>query len=571
MSLRENYFLTAKRDYSIPSWVEYPRISLLLPVYNHKSYLKESLSSVLAQEVENLTVQILDDGSTDSPFDELGSLLNDPRVHFTRQENQGLPTALNNLKSSIRGKADFITWHSADNLYSEKNCLNILSQFLSANPDLALTYANTQIIEENGEKSTKYNYRLLDQKNDPKNSNYLDLNYSGQTLSLYNDNFINACFLSRARIEEFVCPYKKEALGFEDYLNWLNINLFDEISHIGLTNPMYYYRLHEESLTANLDNKKFKDLQSKYFSLFNFLTSSVKTKNLNLEKEKSSLTLKFKQKPKNFSTEINPVKINYLASSSLIHQGHLYRQKVEPLIINGQNYHLRPGIDLDILMTRARSRDLGLFGSDHKEGRLLLFCPDINSNLEKFNLSQQALASNIGQFVKSHQNIGIVLVVENEGELEFSKLVHLSSDLSPNLRIISTLNEQLNKEISYRPLALLNSLGSVDAVISIANFLPSVIDNVELFPSTDISNELALSASVSRPLLAPSFIRNYLGVFPNHFSLSNLNLLPINLASLKVELSENNCDSIVRYFSEGSANNERIAFLISELINGVTF
>lgn len=43
-----------------------PRVSVILPVFNGEEHLAESLGSILAQEMTQLEVVAIDDGSTDS-------------------------------------------------------------------------------------------------------------------------------------------------------------------------------------------------------------------------------------------------------------------------------------------------------------------------------------------------------------------------------------------------------------------------------------------------------------------------------------------------------------------------
>ena len=50
-----------------------PVISVLLPVYNGKPYLRESIESVLSQTYEDFELIIVDDGSTDSSGDVVAS------------------------------------------------------------------------------------------------------------------------------------------------------------------------------------------------------------------------------------------------------------------------------------------------------------------------------------------------------------------------------------------------------------------------------------------------------------------------------------------------------------------
>lgn len=70
------------------------KLSVIVPVYNVKEYLRRCLDSILAQDYENLEVICVDDGSTDGSggiLDEYA--LKDPRIKVVHKENGGVVSA----------------------------------------------------------------------------------------------------------------------------------------------------------------------------------------------------------------------------------------------------------------------------------------------------------------------------------------------------------------------------------------------------------------------------------------------------------------------------------------------
>ena len=73
-----------------------PDISVIVPVYNMKNYLRQCLDSLIVQTMENIEIIVVDDGSTDSSpqiCDEYAE--KDPRIIVIHRENGGLSAARN--------------------------------------------------------------------------------------------------------------------------------------------------------------------------------------------------------------------------------------------------------------------------------------------------------------------------------------------------------------------------------------------------------------------------------------------------------------------------------------------
>ena len=64
------------------------KVSICIPVYNGKGFLKESLESVLSQTYKNMEILIVDDGSTDGSIEVLEEFASkDSRIKLILNEN----------------------------------------------------------------------------------------------------------------------------------------------------------------------------------------------------------------------------------------------------------------------------------------------------------------------------------------------------------------------------------------------------------------------------------------------------------------------------------------------------
>ena len=90
-----------------------PTISVLLPVYNGESFIKQAIDSILNQSFQDFELVIVDDGSRDDSLDLIRSYV-DKRIVLISQENTGLPGALNCAIDKARGK--YLARHDQDDV-----------------------------------------------------------------------------------------------------------------------------------------------------------------------------------------------------------------------------------------------------------------------------------------------------------------------------------------------------------------------------------------------------------------------------------------------------------------------
>jgi glycosyltransferase involved in cell wall biosynthesis len=88
-----------------------PLVSILIPAYNAKRWLADSLRSALEQTWDRKEIIVIDDGSTDATLSVARSFQSDI-VRVFSQDHQGAAAARNNAFARSRG--DYIQWLDAD-------------------------------------------------------------------------------------------------------------------------------------------------------------------------------------------------------------------------------------------------------------------------------------------------------------------------------------------------------------------------------------------------------------------------------------------------------------------------
>ena len=105
---RELYrFINKHKDLFAKSYTNFSlQVSIIVPIYNVASYLKECLQSIVTQSYENLDIILIDDGSDDESLKiALNFAENDERIFVISKPNGGQATARNFGLEFIKGSA----------------------------------------------------------------------------------------------------------------------------------------------------------------------------------------------------------------------------------------------------------------------------------------------------------------------------------------------------------------------------------------------------------------------------------------------------------------------------------
>lgn len=126
-----------------------PRVSIIIPNYNHAAFLLQRLDSVFQQTYQDFEVILLDDASTDESVTILNTYKDHPKVsHLVINEtNSGSP--FKQWQKGIQlAKGEYI-WIAESDDYCEPVFLETLMHSFSN--DISLVYCQTNDVNEKGE------------------------------------------------------------------------------------------------------------------------------------------------------------------------------------------------------------------------------------------------------------------------------------------------------------------------------------------------------------------------------------------------------------------------------------
>ncbi len=136
-----------------------PKVSVVMPSYNHAPFIAEAVQSVLAQSVSDLELIVVDDGSTDESLKILTGFT-DPRLRVIAQTNQGAHAALNRGLAEATGT--YIALLNSDDAYHPQRLEKILS-VLGTDPGIGLASSYIEVVDAQGKPlGVKHGYHDLE-------------------------------------------------------------------------------------------------------------------------------------------------------------------------------------------------------------------------------------------------------------------------------------------------------------------------------------------------------------------------------------------------------------------------
>src|SRR5579864_3099606 len=126
-----------------------PKVSVIVPNYNHARFLPRRIDSVLQQTFQNFELILLDDCSTDDSRSILSSYADDPRVRIEFNEaNSG--SVFKQWNKGVRLAQGEYVWMAESDDYADNRLLQRLTAVLDAEPEVAYAYCRSWSVTDDG-------------------------------------------------------------------------------------------------------------------------------------------------------------------------------------------------------------------------------------------------------------------------------------------------------------------------------------------------------------------------------------------------------------------------------------
>jgi len=206
-----------------------PKVSICIPTYNRKNYLKETLESVFAQTYKDYEVVVVDDGSTDGT-DQMIKQSNYP-IRYFWQKNQGEPATRNKLVELAEG--EYITFIDSDDLLFQY-AVEYLITLVECNGSDIVAYSSFVGIDERGNRVKRKPRKLP--------SGYI-------AADLFEYIYVHSCgTMCRKKLFEKVGGFDTSFPVCSPYALWLKLSL--KYDFIPATRPTFKRRRHSGNLSV---------------------------------------------------------------------------------------------------------------------------------------------------------------------------------------------------------------------------------------------------------------------------------------------------------------------------------
>lgn len=214
------------------------KISIIVPVYNVKTYIEECIESIIQQSYQNLEIILIDDGSNDGSgeiCDTYGR--KDPRIKVLHKENGGVSSARN--KGLEIASGDYIGFVDSDDV-CKKNMYEKMLEVYKNDSSIDFCYCD---IFQDGKVDSRGENGVIDK------SSKMKLVFPfGASLwnGLFKKNKLKDIFFDESYF------YGEDLLFLIRYLK----NIEGRIYHLKC--PLYSYRTNENSITNDENEEKMK-------------------------------------------------------------------------------------------------------------------------------------------------------------------------------------------------------------------------------------------------------------------------------------------------------------------------
>ena len=226
-----------------------PKVSVIVPNYNHARYLRERIDSVLGQTYRDFEVILLDDCSTDESRVIISEYAAHPKVRIEfNAKNSG--STFKQWNKGVRMSRGTYVWIAESDDYADTRFLERLVSVLEAVPENTFVYCRSWCVVSDGVISGFVDPELPDEVRQRWAADYsADGNAECRSYMTGCNTVPNAsAVLFRKSIYERIGGADESLRLCGDWKLWVSMALRGRLAYVA--EPLNYYRLHGTSVRS---------------------------------------------------------------------------------------------------------------------------------------------------------------------------------------------------------------------------------------------------------------------------------------------------------------------------------
>ena len=249
--------------------IRYPKVSIIIPVYNVANYIAECLNSITSQDYEEVEIICVDDGSTDHSVAVIRQIMeSEKRIKLIQKRNGGLSSARNVGVQNATG--EYLWFVDSDDIISKRSIEKLYRE--ASSEQLDVLYFDATAFYESSQLESKQNvyksYYIRDHRYNSVRSGPVLL-----SKMLQNKDYRSSACLQFIR-REF---YNASKLSFYEGIihedNLFTLIAILEAKRVKHVNKSFYIRrVREDSImTKDEDERNLKGYFTTYFEALHYL------------------------------------------------------------------------------------------------------------------------------------------------------------------------------------------------------------------------------------------------------------------------------------------------------------
>lgn len=225
-----------------------PKVSVIVPNYNHAPYLEQRIESILNQTFQDFELILLDDCSNDNSVEVLKRYAAHPKLsHLVINEHNSGSTFKQWDKGIALSKGEYV-WIAESDDVADLSFLETISNLIKNRPDIGLAYTQSRLINSKGNVTYEPTFEKVDPVKKYSGTDYI------RTKLLFSNVIWNASMMVfRKSLYDVVD--KSQFVNMKYCGDWFFYTLISEQCNVlEINQVLNNFRVHTQNVSTNAES-----------------------------------------------------------------------------------------------------------------------------------------------------------------------------------------------------------------------------------------------------------------------------------------------------------------------------